>query len=45
MTILVIAVVVTMIIYDLLIKRTNVTRFLFGMRLKKKPAKESVTNS
>jgi glucan biosynthesis protein C len=37
-TILVAAVVVSTIIYDLLIKRTNVTRFLFGMRLKKKPA-------
>ncbi|MFC2026203.1 acyltransferase family protein [Chloroflexota bacterium] len=45
MTILVAAVAVTMIIYDLLIKRTNVTRFLFGMRLKKKPAKEPVAQS
>jgi peptidoglycan/LPS O-acetylase OafA/YrhL len=38
-TILVAAVIVSTIIYDLLIRRTNVTRFLFGMRLKKKPAK------
>jgi glucan biosynthesis protein C len=37
LTILVAAVVVSTIIYDLLVKRTNVTRFLFGMRLKKKP--------
>ncbi len=44
-TILVAAVIVSMIIYDLLIKRTNVTRFLFGMRLKKKPAKVSVPHS
>jgi glucan biosynthesis protein C len=36
-TILVAAVIVSTIIYDLLVKRTNVTRFLFGMRLKKKP--------
>jgi len=33
-TILVAAIVVSTIIYDLLVKRTNVTRFLFGMRLK-----------
>lgn len=33
-TILVAAVAVSMLIYELLIKRTNVTRFLFGMRLK-----------
>jgi peptidoglycan/LPS O-acetylase OafA/YrhL len=37
-TILVTALVTTTIIYDLLVKRTNVTRFLFGMKLKKKPA-------
>jgi peptidoglycan/LPS O-acetylase OafA/YrhL len=37
-TILVAALVVTTIIYDLLVKRTSFTRFLFGMRLKKKPA-------
>jgi peptidoglycan/LPS O-acetylase OafA/YrhL len=37
-TILVAALIVTTVIYDLLVKRTNVTRFLFGMRLKKKPA-------
>lgn len=44
-TILVASVVVSFVIYDLLIKRTNVTRFLFGMRLKKKPAKVSAPNS
>jgi glucan biosynthesis protein C len=37
-TILAAAVIVSTIIYDVLIRRTNVTRFLFGMRLKKKPA-------
>jgi hypothetical protein len=29
--------VTTLALYDLLVKRTNVTRFLFGMRLKQKP--------
>jgi len=33
-TILVAAVAVSMLVYELLIKRTNVTRFLFGMRPK-----------
>jgi peptidoglycan/LPS O-acetylase OafA/YrhL len=33
--------VVTVVLYDLLVKRTNVTRFLFGMRLKKKPQAEA----
>ena len=33
-TILVGAIVVSTIVYELLVKRTNVTRFLFGMRLK-----------
>jgi hypothetical protein len=37
-TILVAAVVVSTTIFDLLVKRTNLTRFLLGMRLKKKPA-------
>jgi len=27
----------TILVYDLLVKRTNVTRFLFGMGPKKKP--------
>lgn len=36
-TILTASVVVSFLIYDLLIKRFNLTRFLFGMRLKKKP--------
>ena len=40
-TILVLSLVATTLIYDLLIKRWNVTRFLFGMRLNKKPAKAS----
>lgn len=31
---------VTVVLYDVLVKRTNVTRFLFGMRLKKKPEQE-----
>ena len=39
-TILVAALIATTLIYDLLVKRTNVTRFLFGMRLKKKPVEE-----
>ena len=38
--ILVAAVVVTAALYELLAKRFNVTRFLFGMRPKKKPAEE-----
>ena len=33
--ILVAATVVTVLVYDLLVKRSNATRFLFGMRLKK----------
>ena len=33
--ILVLATLITFILYDLIVKRTNVTRFLFGMRLKK----------
>lgn len=33
--ILVAATVVTILVYDLLVKRSNVTRFLFGMRLRK----------
>ena len=41
-TILVVALVVTTIICDLLVKRTNVTRFLFGMKLKKKPTEAPV---
>jgi hypothetical protein len=37
-TIAVASFVTTTILYDLLVRRTNVTRFLFGMRpLKKKP--------
>jgi len=44
-TILVASVFVSFVIYDLLIKRTNVTRFLFGMRLKKKLAAVSAPNS
>jgi hypothetical protein len=39
--ILVAAIVVTAALYELLVRRFNVTRFLFGMRPKKKPAKES----
>ena len=39
-TILVAALIVTTLIYDLIVKRTNVTRFLFGMRLKKKQVEE-----
>ena len=35
-TILVLSVIATTLIYDLLVRRTNVTRFLFGMRLLKK---------
>jgi glucan biosynthesis protein C len=31
---------VTVVLYDVVVKRTNVTRFLFGMRLKKKPEQE-----
>jgi peptidoglycan/LPS O-acetylase OafA/YrhL len=31
---------VTVALYDVVVKRFNVTRFLFGMRLKKKPEKE-----
>jgi peptidoglycan/LPS O-acetylase OafA/YrhL len=38
--ILVAATVVTAALYELLVRRFNVTRFLFGMRPKKKPAKE-----
>jgi peptidoglycan/LPS O-acetylase OafA/YrhL len=38
--ILVAAIVVTAALYELLMRRFNVTRFLFGMRPKKKPAKE-----
>lgn len=44
-TILVASVFVSFVIYDLLIKRTNITRFLFGMRLKKKPTAVSAPNS
>jgi peptidoglycan/LPS O-acetylase OafA/YrhL len=40
-TILVASTAVTLIFYDLLVKRTNVTRFLFGMRLRKKSPKTS----
>ena len=38
-TILVGAFVASVVLYDLAIKRNNVIRFLFGMRLRKKPAK------
>jgi glucan biosynthesis protein C len=39
LTIIVASFVTTMVLYDLLVKRTNVTRFLFGMRpLKKRPS-------
>jgi glucan biosynthesis protein C len=31
---------VTVVLYDVVVKRTNVTRFLFGMRIKKTPEKE-----
>jgi len=34
-TILVLSLIATTLIYDLLVKRTNLTRFLFGMKLKK----------
>jgi glucan biosynthesis protein C len=44
-TILVFSLIATTLIYDFLVKRTNVTRFLFGMRLKKKPAKVSAPPS
>ena len=33
---------VTVVLYDVVVKRTNVTRFLFGMRLKKRPREEPV---
>lgn len=36
-TIVVASFVVTVLLYDLVVRRTNVTRFLFGMRLLKKP--------
>ena len=36
-TIAVATFVTTTILYDLLVRRNNVMRFLFGMRLKKKP--------
>ncbi len=38
--VLVVAFVATVVLYDLLVKRTNVTRFLFGMRPKKRPVEE-----
>ncbi|MFC2030915.1 acyltransferase [Chloroflexota bacterium] len=44
-TILLLSLIATMLIYDLLVKRFNVTRFLFGMRLKKKPPKASAADS
>jgi hypothetical protein len=31
---------VTVVLYYVVVKRTNVTRFLFGMRIKKTPEKE-----
>ena len=40
LTILVAALVITTLIYDLLVMRTNLTRFLFGMRLKKTQVEE-----
>jgi peptidoglycan/LPS O-acetylase OafA/YrhL len=40
--ILIAAIVITFVIYDLLVKRTNVTRFLFGMRLKRKQVESPV---
>jgi glucan biosynthesis protein C len=39
-TVLVVAFVATVVLYDLLVKRTNVTRFVFGMRTKKRPVEE-----
>lgn len=36
LTILLTSLVATALVYDLLVKRTNITRFLFGMRLKKR---------
>ncbi len=39
-TILVAALIITTLIYGLIVKRANVTRFLFGMRLKKKQVEE-----
>jgi hypothetical protein len=36
-TIVVASFVITTVVYDVLVKRTNVTRFLFGMRPKKRP--------
>jgi hypothetical protein len=38
--ILVASMVVTAALYELLVKRFNVTRFLFGMRPKKRPVEE-----
>jgi len=43
LTILLAATVTTFAIYELLVKRTNVTRFLFGMRPKKKKLVEVTT--
>ena len=43
-TIAVASFVTTTILYDLLVRRTNVTRFLFGMRLRKRAAKTSPAN-
>jgi glucan biosynthesis protein C len=37
LVIMIASLAVTALVYDLLVKRTNVTRFLFGMRPKKKP--------
>jgi membrane-bound acyltransferase YfiQ involved in biofilm formation len=38
--ILVAAIVVTAALYELLVRRFNVTRFLFGMRPQKRPVEE-----
>jgi hypothetical protein len=43
-TIAIASFVTTTILYDLLVRRTNVTRFLFGMRLRKRAAKTSPAN-
>lgn len=42
LTILATSLVATVVVYDLLVKRTSVTRFLFGMRLKKRALGTSV---
>ena len=44
-SILVLSLISSVLIYDLVIKRTNVTRFMFGMKLKKKSAKVSAPHS